>query len=379
MNRVVPALAPPLEAAILPPEAAGGEVSAWRALAETSTDPNPFFGPDFLLPFLENMQQPPVKLAVVRNASTGAWLAVAPVGRRRLGLAVPAATVWATEYSPLGSPLIDRDTNNAVVSLMLSTMSEAAGSPLVAFPYLPLDSSTAARLLTTDLTWRWALAHEASRAAHSAGSQGEAQFAEAFSGKKRKELLRQMRRLGDMGPTELTSVEGEDVVPAFEAFLALEAEGWKGRTGTALKTHRETTDFARQMIKTRAARKGIRIDQLVVDGRPIAMLVLLHEGTRIFSWKIAYDESFSKYSPGAQLALYAMEKNLRDEDVTGADSLAVPGHAMIEPLWRGRLPTATLMLSRSRTGHLLMKAGTLDVDLEKSARAVARKWLKRTG
>jgi len=379
MNRVVPALAPPLEAVILSPQAAGGDVSAWRALAGTSTDPNPFFGPDFLLPFLEHTQQPPVKLAVVKNASTGAWLAAAPVGRRRLGLAVPAATVWATEYSPLGSPLIDRDTNNAVVALMLSTMSEAAGSPLVAFPYLPLDSSTAARLLTTDLTWRWALAHEASRAAHAAGSQGEAQFAEAFSGKKRKELLRQMRRLGDMGTTELASMEGEDVIPAFEAFLDLEAAGWKGRSGTAIKKNRGTEDFARQMVATRAACRGIRIDQLLLDGHPIAMLVLLHEGSKIFSWKIAYDEAFSKYSPGAQVALYAMEKNLRDDDVTGADSLAVPGHAMIEPLWRGRMPTATLLLSKSKSGHLLMKAGSLDVDLEKSARAVARKWLKRTG
>ncbi|GGB38702.1 hypothetical protein GCM10011316_08420 [Roseibium aquae] len=377
MNRVVPALAPPLEAAIVSPLSAAGDVPAWRALTTNSTDPNPFFGPDFLMPFLENMRQPPVRLAVVRNASTGTWLAAAPVGRRRLGLAVPAATSWATEYSPLGSPLIHRDTNNQVVGLLLDTMSEAAGSPLVAFPYLPLDSSTAARLLTTDLTWRWSLAHEASRAAHSAGAHGEAQFAEAFSGKKRKELMRQMRRLADLGEIELSSTQGKAGVPAFECFLELEARGWKGRSGTALKMRRETEDFARQMIATRAAHGGIRIDQLLLDGRPIAMLVLLREGSRIFSWKIAYDEAFSKYSPGTQIALYAMEKNLRDDELTGADSLAVPGHHMIEPLWRGRLPTATLLLSKSRSGHFLMKAGQMDVDLEKSARAAARRWLKR--
>ena len=45
------------------------------------------------------------------------------------------------------------------------------------------------------------------------------------------------------------------------------------------------------------------LDALTVDGRPVAMGIVLRSRDRAFFWKIAYDEAFAAQSPGVQLAL----------------------------------------------------------------------------
>lgn len=371
-----PRLAPHLDMVAIDPLSDSVDLAAWQALAKGASDANPFFGPQFLIPFVRHLGPRGLKLAVVFNRTLGNWLIAAPVGRRRIGQCVPAATVWATEYAPLGTPLMDRAAPPEAVDLFLKALTTIAGTPLVAVPYLPLDSTSAAQFLTVDRGWTWTLARQASRAAHDAGAKGEAQFAAAFSGKRRKELTRLMRRLEEQGEVSLTRISGPKAAGVFEQFLELEAAGWKGRSGTALACQAQTAAFARQMIATRAATDGVLIDRLTVSGRPVAMLVLLREAGRIFSWKIAFDETFARYSPGAQIALFAMKQNLADPDISGADSLAVPGHPMIGPLWRGTVDTATLLQARSPAGRALLKAGEVDVNLAQSARGFARKLLK---
>lgn len=97
----------------------------------------------------------------------------------------------------------------------------------------------------------------------------------------------------------------------------------------------------------------------------------------MFSWKIAFDEDFARYSPGAQIALQALRTNLASPGFKEADSLAVPGHKMIEPLWRGRLETGTLVYAQGALGGLKQKLGEADVQLERSLRHAARSLKRR--
>jgi len=367
-----------LEALALDPLASNIDIPAWRQLAETASDANPFFGPEFLVPFLKNMTSDPVKLIVVRHTQTGEWLIAAPVGSRRLGFAVPAATIWTTEYAPLGTPLLASCTPKSAITLFLELATKETGSPLIAIPYLPMDTTIAAQLLTIESGWNWKLAHEANRAGHSHGVEGEEQFAESYSGKRRKEFKRLLRRLSEEGEVQFDSLTGQKAIAAFNDFLELEAAGWKGKEGTALASTPATHAFSQEMITARALANGVRIDRLTIAERPVAILVLFREGHTIFSWKIAYDEAYARYSPGGQLTLYSMQTNLKDPDIWAADSLAVPGHAMIEPLWRGRIRTATLLLAKSTAGRLLLSAAQTDTDLEQTAKTFARKLLKRS-
>ncbi|HKG84609.1 MAG TPA: cellulose biosynthesis protein CelD, partial [Beijerinckiaceae bacterium] len=56
-----------------------------------------------------------------------------------------------------------------------------------------------------------------------------------LSARRRKGLARRWRRLGGAGRIAVASfTEGQGLRDAVEAFLQLEAQGWKGRRGTAL-------------------------------------------------------------------------------------------------------------------------------------------------
>ena len=363
-----------LEPIVVDPVHPGDQLDAWRALAETAADPNPFFGPDFLMPFLEDMGPAHVRLCAVRDKRTGRWMMAAPFGRRRLGLGIPAATAWATEYGPLGTPLLDGNAPTGTGERFLELATQTVGLPLVAFPYLPFDCAAAPLLKAA--SWHPRDAHPEVRAGHDGGAEGEKQFSKAFSGKRRKELPRLVRRLSEQGEVRLESVRKEKAVRMFETFLELEASDWKGKKGTALLNHPASTQFARRMIAARAKSDGVRIDVFSVDGKAIAMLVILLEGDHAFSWKIAFDEDYAHFSPGSQITLYALEKNLRDKHLKGADSLAVPGHRMIEPLWRGRIRYATLLCAASPAGRLLQMAGHFDLSLERDLRRLARRLLR---
>ncbi|QFT29695.1 hypothetical protein FIV00_04325 [Labrenzia sp. THAF82] len=346
----------------------------WRQLAKLSIDPNPFFGPEFLKPFLEHTANRAVRLVVVREKQKQYWLAAAPVGRRRLGIAFPVTSTWATEYSPLGTPLLHPDASQGAIAAFLHAMGGSKG--VLAFPYLPLHSASADRLRSA-MAERYRSTACATRAAHAAGETGNQQLESAYSGKRRKEMRRLLRRLDDHGTTRFSSLSGHEAVQGFESFLHLEAKGWKGRAGTALLSTPETAAFARAAIANRSAEDGVRIDQLWAGNTLVAALVLFVEGGAVFSWKIAFDEEFARYSPGAQIAVHAFRENLKLNGFKGADSLAIPGHTMIEPLWRGRLETCTLLYSGGAFSAQLCALCQADLELEQRLRRLVRQLKKR--
>lgn len=351
-------------------------LEAWQALCDSAIDPNPFFGPGFLLPFLERMARRSVHLMVVSEKDTGKWLIAAPVGRRRLGLALPVNTTWATEYAPLGTPLMHPASGEKAVQAFLVAAAEPAGT--LAIPYLPLESETARRLMGTTSD-QITVAAESERASHAAGPAGDAQLAEAFTGKRRKEMRRLLRRLADHGEVRFVTLEGDDVPAGFEAFLELEKGGWKGRSGTALLSQSQTATFAREAIRNRSEAKGVRIDQLWAGDTLVAALVLFREQGRVFSWKIAFDEQFARFSPGAQIALQAFRQNLAQSGFEEADSLAIPGHSMIEPLWRGRLRTGTVLFGNGSLSGLRQALCAADLTMEQTLRQIGRAAKKQLG
>ncbi|MEP3045565.1 MAG: GNAT family N-acetyltransferase [Roseibium sp.] len=363
-----------LEVVSFDPLSADLPLESWRELSDKSLDPNPFFGPSFLQTFLRHMGGEDVRLVVVRDKGTGVWLMAAPVGCRRIGLAVPGQTIWTTDYSPLGTPLLHQDAGPKVIDLFTGVA--AGSSNLIAIPYLPLRSKTAERLSTV-AGWKFLVALPFERASHDAGEAGEGQLAAAFSGKRRKEMRRLLRRLEDHGPVNMKHLTGDETLEGFEAFLNMEARGWKGHGQTALLSQAETAAFARETIKAQSEKNSVRIDQLWTGETLIASLVSFLESGQIFSWKIAFDEDFARYSPGSQIALMAMRENLQHPGFVRADSLAVPGHSMIEPLWRGRIELGTLLLAKGQSSSLRQRLCVMDLRFEKGIRERASALKKR--
>lgn len=72
------------------------------------------------------------------------------------------------------------------------------------------------------------------------------------------------------------------------------------------------------------------------DGKPMAMLVNFLMGTGGFSFKIAFDEAMSRFSPGVLIELDNLARILDRPEPMWMDSCAAPGHPMIDSLWAER-------------------------------------------
>jgi hypothetical protein len=87
---------------------------------------------------------------------------------------------------------------------------------------------------------------------------------------------------------------------------------------------------------------------LFLNGRPIALKCNLLAGDGSFAFKIAYDETLARYSPGVLLELFNIDYLHCRSEIRWMDSCAVPGHPMIERLWLDRRIIQDTLLSTGR-------------------------------
>lgn len=361
------------------PEEAGTHVAGWTRLADRAIETNPFFRPEFLLPYLTRMTPGRGRICAVRRPDDGAFLALMPFCRRRPGLVLPATSALVDEYGPLGTPLIAPEADTTTLKILFATVRETFGSGPVVLPYQRTDGPVFDLLqdLAAQKGGHLELDNEQVRAGHATGATGQEQY-ELVGARRRKEIERQLRRLKDLGAVKLTSVDApDDIMPAFEDFLQLEESGWKGKSGTALASQPDRLAFARDFIKAQTKAGRVRLDRLTLDGTPIAAMVMLRDGHRIWSWKTAYDERYARYSPGAQITRYSMRQNLAEPGLAEADSLAIPHHPMITPLWRGTVPYATVLMARGALAPTRCRLLRLDLAMARSLRHLAKAGLRR--
>jgi CelD/BcsL family acetyltransferase involved in cellulose biosynthesis len=323
----------------------------WRDLAGRALEPNVFYDPAFAL-----------SAAPVFGAGAGAvlvWSRTTPtrlIGlfpariARRYGM-MTALTGWTHPYAPFGVPLVDRDEADAAVTAFLDHIEANPKFPrLVMLPLIARDGPFAAMLTRVLLRHGGALAHFGEHArAMLAPTAGRLRYLDhAVGGKKHKELRRQRRRLLEKGLLKVVSASTADDIPrGLSDYLALEAAGWKGRTGSAARQSTNICAFIQAAVEALAANGQARIDRLMQNGHPLAATITLRSGDCAWFWKIAYDEDFAKFSPGVQMSLDLTELLLAEPDIARADSCATADHPMIDHIWRERLVLADLLIAPS--------------------------------
>ena len=146
--------------------------------------------------------------------------------------------------------------------------------------YLPIDFSAAAS--TSDKSGR--------------SRRGSPERGPSFA----RTCRRAKRQLEEQGTLELKHYSAADP-EALEKFYALEASGWKGAEGTAIKCDPCTRQFY-DAIAQAAARDGyLSLDFLELNGKPIAGHFGFNLRGRYFLAKAGYDEAFRRYGPGQLL------------------------------------------------------------------------------
>ncbi len=233
------------------------------------------------------------------------------------------------------------DAAEPVIAAWLAHLAAEAELPgLLLLPFLPEDGPFAAAL---DAVLRRAQTPTADfnrhrRALLAPAGDRSSYIEDALGPRKHKELRRIGRRLADTGAVLFTSAqEPSTVAAALEDFFALEASGWKGRAGTAAAGHEDLHRFIRTAAGGLAAEGKVSVDRILVDGRAIAATIVLRSGDGAWFWKIAYDETFARFSPGFMLTVALTDGLLEDAAIAHTDSCATADHPMIDRVWRERL------------------------------------------
>lgn len=341
---------------------------AWKALAGRAAEPNVFYDPDFALPAIEGL----VAGAAIRALLV--WCDDGPSGRRltgvfpfiakrRWGVPLSVGEAFIHPYAMSSAPLVDRQAVPETVAAFLDWLEGDTSPAAWLFRFLPEDGSLHAAFVDAAGLRKAALSRHGAyhRAVFDGGSVDERYLDVALGSKRRKEYRRLRRRLADHGEVTVTRAEAPDTVAAgIDAFLALEAAGWKGARGTAAALSPEIARMFKAIAAGLAASGQIRVDALTVDGKPVAVAVSCGEGTDWWFWKIAYDEDFATYSPGVQLVAEITQAAIAARDDETYDSCALPGIPMIERLWRQRRPYADVLIAPATLGGLRGMAGRLE-------------------
>ncbi len=145
----------------------------------------------------------------------------------------------------------------------------------------------------------------------------------------RRNLRKATNRLRRTGALAFDVVEpGADGDAGLARYLALEAEGWKGRDGGAVDLRPEARAFYASFCRRLAARGRLQWRFLTLDGATVAGLMAVRWGRQIVVQRIAYAESVARLSPGHVLLADALEAWFAEGHATRVDCLTdQPWHA----------------------------------------------------
>jgi hypothetical protein len=169
-------------------------------------------------------------------------------------------------------------------------------------------------------------------------------------GSTRKKLRQDWNRLSAQGAVDIVELrEPAQTRAAFETFLGMELESWRGRQGTALLNSGRDAAFTRALIGNLTDAGNASVALLRLKAQPIAAQVLLYCGRAAYTWKTAFDEDYGRYSPGALLVDKLTEQLLGSGEIDAIDSCSPEGGFMTQ-LWAGRRRTVDL-LATVAPGH----------------------------
>jgi CelD/BcsL family acetyltransferase involved in cellulose biosynthesis len=275
-------------------------------------------------------------------------------------------------HAYLATPVIDRAHADAALNAMLEFIAGDDSLPnLVSLDPIAMGGPTM-QALTRVLTARASrpcIVAQSQRPTLVSDLDGKLYLEQALSSSSRKKLRQHRRRLEEKGALESRICNTpETAAHAFDEFLTLEAAGWKGSQGTALLCRETEAAFARDMFSAMAQRGEAAVHALYLADKPVSMQLVLRAGSAAFTWKTAYDEAFSNFSPGMLLLEDYTKAFLSDDSIAHVDSCAYDESGFMS-VWTERQaiaqvwfdarpcePVSFLVISRLHKAYLRLRA-----------------------
>lgn len=366
---------------IFPATAGSTLLAELEYLSRRAIEPNVFFNPRFLAPAMPRLDDRAVQLAILRDETPARsrmrLLFPFSIEKPSLQFGPSIIRCWANAFAPLGTPLIDADDPVSVVEDLFEIMGRGhlkLPSVLV-FPDMRSHGAATALLkqVAFDRNLPLYTTRREMRPTLASPLDGEDYLRESLGAHHRRDLGRLRRKLETLGRIEHTVVRGQrDVIDAMEAFLTLEASGWKGSQRTAMAIDRYRAAFAREAIYMLAEEDQVRVHTLTLNGKAIAAMVVFVEAGVAYTWKTAFDETYARYSPGNLLLVEVTKQHLDDPNIVTTDSCAVPDHPVMSRFWTEREPMETLVIGLAVAADRAARQVAAQMNLYRQTRAAAK-------
>jgi CelD/BcsL family acetyltransferase involved in cellulose biosynthesis len=354
-------------------------VPAWEELAACAVEPNVFYEPWMLLPaiaaFAAGVALRFVLVYAERPGEPSRLCGLFPFERtsRYKRLPVAQLKLWRHKHCYLGTPLLRQGHARQCLAALLDwSESDPRGAAFVEWGLIAEDGAFHEALTgaLADTGRRSFVSMRTTRAMLRPRGNCEAFLAEALPGKSRKEFRRLERRLSDTGAVRYIEPDGVAEAERWSRdFLALEARGWKGRRGSAFDCTEANREFFARIVRDAARRGQLMMLGLKVGDRLVALKCNFLAGEGSFAFKIAYDEAYARFSPGALLELENIRRFHARPALQWMDSCADPEHFMANRLWLDRRSLVTTLTATGRTaGHFVVAALPLLRGLYRSLR-----------
>ncbi len=350
-------------------------------LGNRAMEPNVFFSGRFLAPAMPRLDDRQIRVAVIRDqgSNRSRLRLLMPFSVEKPGFSVGPSIVrvWSNPFGPLGTPLIDaEDAAETIDNLLEGFARKESGMPSVlVIPDMRLNGNfgmlakaiALSRNLPVDVTGQF------ERPMLQSFLDGEAYLKHSVTPGHLRDMKRQWRQLEKQGAlTYSVARQPNEIRHRMEEFLALEASGWKGAKRTAMVIDRYRAAFAREAITNLADADAVRIHTLDLDGKAIASMVVFLMNGEAYTWKTAYNEAYSRFSPGKLLVMRLTEWHLDDANILRTDSCAVPDHPIMSRLWEEREEMGTLVIGLHQNSDRDVRQAAAQLHLYRNTRNVAR-------
>ena len=289
----------------------------WSRLAAAQTEPRFFQTPEWFECFRAAFGMGDSTL-LVRARRAGTTVAVVPLVASRLvveGIRLNSLELPHNPHVPFGDALVERgESESALLHGLMRHLRSSAG-PTWDVLYLPnlLEDTRLMRALHGG--WRGLTLMREQNRCNILPSTAYEELLKEFSKNFRGNLRKARNKLNaTSGVTFRTVQDGHQMPGALEAFLTLEASGWKGADGTksAIRLDPAATRFYEMLCETFSRTGGCEINLLAIDGRVIGGQLCLLSGTVSCMLKIAYDEAFAQLAPGNMLFEHTLRRYERE-------------------------------------------------------------------
>jgi len=358
--------------ALATPEALQEFLPAWEDLAASALEPNVFYEPWMMMPALHIFGDAKTLLIALIYTSDPArpgtpllcGLFPLECGRGYKGAPVKFLRLWRHKHCFLTTPLIRAGYERRTLEAFFDWLADDARSgALIEFNMLPgegpFHQTLVDYLYSSGKPNRIFESH--TRALFRRAADADRYLCAALSAKHRKMIRRLERELAEIGRLEYDALTPNDAVAVWiEEFLQLEASGWKGRESSALASNELERGYFKSIAAEAFRRGRLVMLALRLDGRPLAYKCNFVAGSGSFTFKIAFDENYARYSPGMLLEIENVRRLHAQSRIEWVDSCADPFNFMFNRLWLARRTIQNLVVSTGKApGDLVVSASPL--------------------